>query len=258
MALEEGIRASTLLGKRVAKEDSFASSMSPIKGIHNPEVIAHSTKKARWEDCSSNAGELSPLSERCSWEDLDSPIPNVPRDASLDTIGDMVFLDEFEECDTEFLTSCVAEHLESEIAASTRQGLDKKQPLATDSDVVFYSAQKQKFALVKYVNRIVSLVSGSSSIFITALCLLQRAKKVDPLLAVHEFNVHRLWITAVVLASKMLEDEVYSNEHYARMGGVPSLSEMNRLEAAMLKKLNFSLYVPEAEYLDMRERVLSY
>ncbi|KAA8495433.1 Cyclin-U4-1 [Porphyridium purpureum] len=245
----------SVLGKRMVEESFGDATMSPIKDLHISEMVHTQIKKARWGHA--EPGSLSPLSEHSSW-DVVSPAPLFQRGASLETVGDMVFLEDVDECDTECLVSCIAEHLEAELDVSRLQQLDKRQPSATDPDIIFYSAQKQKFALVKYIQRVVTLVSGSSSIFILALCFLQRARKADTLLALHDYNVHRLWITAVVLASKMLEDEVYSNEHYAKMGGVPSLVEMNRLEAQLLKKLNFSLCVPETEYLEMRARVLAY
>mmetsp|Transcript_8748 Transcript_8748/g.22927 ORF Transcript_8748/g.22927 Transcript_8748/m.22927 type:complete len:271 (+) Transcript_8748:182-994(+) len=153
------------------------------------------------------------------------------------------------------LVACVARYLQrtldrSEPAAPVRIG-------SSDPISVFFSAERQKFNLEPYVKRVVGLVNGSSSIFFAALCYMKRIANSDSRLTANAYNVHRLWITAVVLASKTLEDEVYSNEHYARMGGVPSLAEMNRLEACMLDKLGFRMHISPEEYASMRISVLA-
>ncbi|KAK1389015.1 Cyclin [Heracleum sosnowskyi] len=55
-------------------------------------------------------------------------------------------------------------------------------------------------------------------------------------------NVHRLLVTAVMVAAKMLDDVHYNNTFYARVGGVTNL-ELNRLEIELLFLLNFELTV---------------
>ena len=46
----------------------------------------------------------------------------------------------------------------------------------------------------------------------------------------------------VVVAAKMLDDRVYSNAYYARVGGV-STQEMNRMEKSFIHLLEFRLMV---------------
>lgn len=52
----------------------------------------------------------------------------------------------------------------------------------------------------------------------------------------------RLVLTATVLAAKFLDDEYYTNRHYAKVGGV-SLAELNSLEMHMLTLLAYRLRV---------------
>ncbi len=60
-----------------------------------------------------------------------------------------------------------------------------------------------------------------------------------------ELNVHRVVITAVLLAAKFFDDAYYNNAYYAKVGGV-LVSEMNSLEVEFLFRINFSLrVVPE-------------
>jgi hypothetical protein len=57
-----------------------------------------------------------------------------------------------------------------------------------------------------------------------------------------ELNVHRVVITAVLLAAKFFDDAYYNNAYYAKVGGV-LVSEMNGLEVDFLFRINFSLHV---------------
>jgi hypothetical protein len=56
------------------------------------------------------------------------------------------------------------------------------------------------------------------------------------------FNFQRLILTSILLAIKYNEDEYYSNEYYAKVGGI-SLREMNALETEFLLLINYSLFV---------------
>lgn len=57
-----------------------------------------------------------------------------------------------------------------------------------------------------------------------------------------ELNVHRVVITAILLAAKFFDDAYYNNAYYSKVGGVLS-SEMNGLEVDFLFRINFSLHV---------------
>jgi len=53
-------------------------------------------------------------------------------------------------------------------------------------------------------------------------------------------QVHRLLITAIMLASKFFDDVYYNNAYYARVGGI-SNSEVNSLEMEMLRMISVRL-----------------
>jgi hypothetical protein len=57
-----------------------------------------------------------------------------------------------------------------------------------------------------------------------------------------ELNVHRVVVTAVLLAAKFFDDAYYNNAYYSKVGGV-LVSEMNGLEVDFLFRINFSLHV---------------
>ena len=60
-------------------------------------------------------------------------------------------------------------------------------------------------------------------------------------------NIHRLFISCCLLAIKFNEDCFYTNEYYAKVGGI-DLKEMNYLERSCIELLNFDLFVDQNLY----------
>lgn len=83
--------------------------------------------------------------------------------------------------------------------------------------------------------------SCSKECFILALIYIDRLIQRNNFLLT-ELNVHRVVITAVLLAAKFFDDAYYNNAYYAKVGGV-LVEEMNNLECQFLFKIDFSLRV---------------
>jgi Cyclin len=73
---------------------------------------------------------------------------------------------------------------------------------------------------------------------------------------------NRLILTSVLLATKYHQDEVHSNKHFSRLGGVSNL-ELNALEIEFISTVGFeSLMVSQETYemlyknLDMFQKTL--
>eukprot|EP00188_Purpureofilum_apyrenoidigerum_P005589 Plantae.Rhodophyta-Purpureofilum_apyrenoidigerum.ctg7425.p1 GENE.Plantae.Rhodophyta-Purpureofilum_apyrenoidigerum.ctg7425~~Plantae.Rhodophyta-Purpureofilum_apyrenoidigerum.ctg7425.p1 ORF type:complete len:216 (+),score=41.18 Plantae.Rhodophyta-Purpureofilum_apyrenoidigerum.ctg7425:49-696(+) len=115
----------------------------------------------------------------------------------------------------------------------------------------FFSKHSSNMPIEKYIRRIVRYMSCSKATYIVAYCYLHRLRIYEPRLVVSDLNSHRLFMTAMVLAAKYLEDCVYSNMYYARVGGIPTLAEMNGLEAEFLRIIHFDLAVNPEEYRDI-------
>ncbi|KAK9477796.1 cyclin-domain-containing protein [Lipomyces japonicus] len=60
------------------------------------------------------------------------------------------------------------------------------------------------------------------------------------------FNIHRLVIAGVTVASKFFSDVFYKNSRYAKVGGLP-LEELNHLELQFLILVDFRLAIPLEE-----------
>jgi hypothetical protein len=77
-------------------------------------------------------------------------------------------------------------------------------------------------------------------IYIDRLCDLNQ-------LHLNDFNIHRIILATVLIAIKYNEDDYYSNDYYAKVGGI-SLQEINTLEYECVKLLNHKLFVEEEFY----------
>lgn len=112
---------------------------------------------------------------------------------------------------------------------------------------IFFSQYKQPFQMAFYVERLVQYANCSQAAFISALIYLDRVCARSSALALTEMNCHRLLSTALVLAIKYLDDEVYSNAYYARVSGLTT-NELNVLETSMLSLLDWRMSINPALY----------
>lgn len=106
----------------------------------------------------------------------------------------------------------------------------------------FDSVHIPKVSLHDYLHRINYYAKCSDSCFVLAFIYIDRLLQKNPCFVLKVNNIHRLFLTALVLAIKYNDDVYYDNAVYARIGGVP-LAEINFLETSLLSLLKFNLYV---------------
>ena len=104
--------------------------------------------------------------------------------------------------------------------------------------------------------RIHKYASCSNECFILALIYIDRLIQGNNFLLT-ELNVHRVVITAVLLAAKFFDDAYYNNAYYAKVGGV-LVCEMNGLEVDFLFRINFSLHVTPDLFQKYRDELFSH
>lgn len=74
---------------------------------------------------------------------------------------------------------------------------------------------------------------------------------------IDSYNVHRLVIAGVTVASKFFSDVFYTNSRYAKVGGLP-VHELNQLELQFLLLNDFRLVIPLAELQRYADQLLAY
>jgi Cyclin len=104
-------------------------------------------------------------------------------------------------------------------------------------------------------SRIHRYASCSNECFILALIYIDRLIQKSNFLLT-ELNIHRVCVTAVLLAAKFFDDAYYNNAYFAKVGGV-MISEMNSLEVDFLFRINFSLHVTPDVFDKYRSELLA-
>jgi len=86
----------------------------------------------------------------------------------------------------------------------------------------------------------------SPSTFITMVVYLDRLNASADI-HLSPLNVHRLMLVAFVLSVKSRDDTLFSNAHYAFVGGI-TVAELNSFERLFLNMINFDLWTGPAEH----------
>jgi len=131
--------------------------------------------------------------------------------------------------------------------ARTIEGLD---PCPTRT--VFDGHAIPKIPLERYIQRLQRFWLCSGSALICALVLLDRFllrrahQGLEPQ-RLTERNVHRIFITCLVIVLKFNEDVINGNLYYALYAGI-NVRELNELESTLLLQLDFNVRVEPGEY----------
>jgi hypothetical protein len=103
----------------------------------------------------------------------------------------------------------------------------------------FNSVCVPAISIRSYLYRIKLYANSSDSCYILAFIYLDRLLQNDPGFILNNQNIHRLILSAVVLAIKYLDD-------YYPLS--VSLEELNKLETVMLKLLHYNLHIDNKLY----------
>eukprot|EP00439_Symbiodinium_sp_Y106_P038088 s2657_g4.t1 len=123
----------------------------------------------------------------------------------------------------------------------------------------FHSKVAPGIGIEQYLTRLAKYFQCHESCLLLALVYIDRAVKMNPVVVVNNFTIHRLLAVATVVAAKIQDDLFFSNAHYARVCGL-TLRELNSLEVYFTSLLRWKLHVPVTEYreyLNMVKRARS-
>ncbi|CAI9772729.1 unnamed protein product [Fraxinus pennsylvanica] len=104
----------------------------------------------------------------------------------------------------------------------------------------FDGVKAPRITILNYIERIYKYTNCSPSCFVVGYVHIDRLVHRYPNSLVVSLNVHRLLVTCVMVASKILDHVHYNNAFYARIGGVTS-TELNKLEVKLLFLLDFGV-----------------
>ena len=119
-------------------------------------------------------------------------------------------------------------------------------------DDPFSSKSPSKVSLEYFLGRIKKYSKIEGSTFIIILIYADRMCTTSGII-LNPYNIHRIILGCLLLAIKYNEDIYFTNEQYAKIGGV-SLKELNCLEDFSIQLLNYNLYISE----DIYQKYLKY
>lgn len=110
---------------------------------------------------------------------------------------------------------------------------------------VFNSKKPLSISINNYIERIYKYCKIDESTLTITLIYIDRLCDITELH--NDVNVHRIVLVTVLIAIKYNENDYYSNDYYAKVGGI-TLNEINYLEYECIKLLSFQLFVEEDYY----------
>ncbi|KNE63860.1 hypothetical protein AMAG_08925 [Allomyces macrogynus ATCC 38327] len=131
-------------------------------------------------------------------------------------------------------------------------------PVASNLGVSrFHARAIPPITIHSYLARILKYAPAPNAVFVAVLVYLDRMARARLPFIVCSANVHRLLITAVMVATKFFSDVFYTNPHYAKVGGLPT-NELNQLELEFLFMNEFNLAISPDEFQHYADRLLAH
>jgi len=103
----------------------------------------------------------------------------------------------------------------------------------------FNAVAPPEISIEDYLFRIVKYTPCSKECFLLAMIYIDRLVQRTHF-RLTSFNVHRILITGVMIASKLVDDNTQTNRYYSHVGGV-AVQELNNLEIEFLCLLSYDL-----------------
>ncbi|KAJ6510222.1 cyclin-domain-containing protein [Mycena vitilis] len=133
--------------------------------------------------------------------------------------------------------------------------------VSTPSSVLtFHARNVPTISLEAYLLRILKYCPTTNEVFLSLLVYFDRMSKLSAeatarTFVIDSYNIHRLVIAGVTVASKFFSDVFYTNSRYAKVGGLPQ-AELNQLELQFLLLNDFRLVIPREEMQRYAEQLI--
>ncbi|KAI9340737.1 cyclin-domain-containing protein [Pilaira anomala] len=129
--------------------------------------------------------------------------------------------------------------------------------IPTTQITYFHSRAVPNITVLSYLTRIHKFAPFTNEALLSILIYFDSITKLENGFTINSYNIHRLLITSLVVASKFTSDVFYANSRYAKVGGIP-LRELNQLELEFLFLINFQLHIKLPELQDYADQLLSH
>lgn len=107
---------------------------------------------------------------------------------------------------------------------------------------IFNSSTIPSISLEDFLRRLHKYTQFSAECLVIAIVYIDRYNMEMPEFSLNNLNVHKMVLTAVLLAAKFQDDFYYDNKAFEFAGGVNAM-HLHELELEIFEKLDYNLYV---------------
>ncbi|CCO27234.1 PHO85 cyclin-7 AltName: Full=PHO85-associated protein 1 [Rhizoctonia solani AG-1 IB] len=137
------------------------------------------------------------------------------------------------------------------------------------ASLAFHARNIPSISIEQYLLRILKYCPTTNEVFLGLIvyfdrmsrlatdCALPHSPSPHRTFTIDSYNIHRLLIAGVTVASKFFSDVFYTNSRYAKVGGLPQ-TELNQLELHFLLLNDFRLSIPIDEMQRYAQQLLRY
>ncbi|KAG5419936.1 PHO80 [Candida metapsilosis] len=175
---------------------------------------------------------------------------------------------EFMDCPIDYLIDLISRMLQSLItlndksvpssisnppsSTTTSNGSQSSNSLLTR----YHSRTPPAISALTYLSRLTKFNNFNPAILLTTIYYIDLlSHQYQPFFTLNSWTVHRFLLVATMIAQKSLEDFFYTNDHYAKVGGV-ALGELNCLELDFLNRVDWRC-VPGKQVLNKGTGMIS-
>ena len=113
-----------------------------------------------------------------------------------------------------------------------------------NSNDIFDSKLIPNISILDYINRIIDYSKIEENTLIAGLIYIDKIAKV---IKITNFNIHKILFSCILIAIKNFEDEIYSNNYFAQIGGINN-EELLKLELNISTLLDFQFFISEKTF----------
>lgn len=136
--------------------------------------------------------------------------------------------------------------------------MKKKQ--INENNEPLYSKYVPVLSLKKYIIRIIKYTEAENNTLILAFIYIRKLIQKQNFI-IRRNNIYILLLTSVVIAKKVIEDNINYNSYYCGIGGI-SVKKLNMAEYSLLIRINFEVNIKNEEiikiYVYITEFLFSY
>ncbi|KAI7902671.1 cyclin-domain-containing protein [Cokeromyces recurvatus] len=125
------------------------------------------------------------------------------------------------------------------VASLVESMIEANQDIKDTQITYFHSRTIPTISILSYLDRIYKFTPFTNEVLLSTLIYFDR---ISNGITINSYNIHRLLVTSITVASKCTSDIYYTNSRYAKVGGL-SLYELNQLELELLFLIDFQLHI---------------